>query len=144
MAGNLGEGCRDRSPSVSDEDLPNLQPVDPKPAHTIWGSVEDSSVSGSVSAETLAMADIQKQRLKDVHFEPTNSESSVTSADGNQASESFDDTGCVLPSLGSRDHDKGTCRPCPFHNAKIHCRAAADCEFCHMPHTGTCVRILRL
>jgi len=38
-----------------------------------------------------------------------------------------------LPSMGSKLHASGNCRPCNFFG-KGRCSNALDCEFCHMPH----------
>lgn len=37
-------------------------------------------------------------------------------------------------SVGSQDHDKGTCKPCLFVKSPIGCKNGTDCEFCHLAH----------
>lgn len=39
-----------------------------------------------------------------------------------------------LPSLGSKDHNKGICSPCFFVHTHAGCHNGEDCEFCHMVH----------
>lgn len=38
-----------------------------------------------------------------------------------------------LPSVGSADHSRGTCKRCNFF-PKGRCQNGADCTFCHYPH----------
>jgi len=38
----------------------------------------------------------------------------------------------ACPSVGSREHHLGTCRPCDFAGRGIECRDGADCKFCHL------------
>eukprot|EP00931_Biecheleriopsis_adriatica_P023462 TRINITY_DN14807_c0_g1_i2.p1 TRINITY_DN14807_c0_g1~~TRINITY_DN14807_c0_g1_i2.p1 ORF type:complete len:614 (-),score=112.59 TRINITY_DN14807_c0_g1_i2:63-1904(-) len=50
------------------------------------------------------------------------------------------DVQCTYPSLGSREHKKGTCKPCNIHDRylkgklKHPCKFGASCEFCHEQH----------
>ncbi|CAK0836292.1 unnamed protein product [Prorocentrum cordatum] len=37
-------------------------------------------------------------------------------------------------SRGSKNHFKGQCRPCRFHEAPEKCPRGEDCNFCHFPH----------
>merc|ERR1712176_548806 len=37
-------------------------------------------------------------------------------------------------SLGSINHDTGTCKPCLFSNSKTGCQNGRMCQFCHFPH----------
>jgi len=40
-----------------------------------------------------------------------------------------------VPTMGSRNHRLGTCRPCAFFHTKG-CSSGADCEFCHLCDSG--------
>merc|ERR1712187_321077 len=40
-----------------------------------------------------------------------------------------------LTSVGSIDHEAGTCMPCAFWFKGI-CRKTIDCQYCHMVHVG--------
>jgi len=40
-----------------------------------------------------------------------------------------------LPSVGSANHTKGTCKPCLFIYEPLGCSAGLDCKFCHLPHS---------
>mmetsp|Transcript_13094 Transcript_13094/g.39298 ORF Transcript_13094/g.39298 Transcript_13094/m.39298 type:complete len:251 (+) Transcript_13094:58-810(+) len=39
-----------------------------------------------------------------------------------------------LPSVGSADHARGTCKPCLFLFESMGCKTGYACTFCHVPH----------
>eukprot|EP00445_Apocalathium_hangoei_P082210 CAMPEP_0204197100 /NCGR_PEP_ID=MMETSP0361-20130328/64318_1 /ASSEMBLY_ACC=CAM_ASM_000343 /TAXON_ID=268821 /ORGANISM="Scrippsiella Hangoei, Strain SHTV-5" /LENGTH=212 /DNA_ID=CAMNT_0051158971 /DNA_START=31 /DNA_END=665 /DNA_ORIENTATION=+ len=47
------------------------------------------------------------------------------------------DAGAGFPSIGSRGHYQGSCKPCSFHLRGAGCLNAAACHFCHVSHGST-------
>jgi len=45
--------------------------------------------------------------------------------------DTYDET---CPSIGSKQHDSGDCKPC-LYNSKAGCLNGRECLFCHFPHT---------
>jgi len=41
-----------------------------------------------------------------------------------------------LPTVGSKDHSLGTCKPCAFFFKEDGCQSGADCKFCHLCDSG--------
>jgi len=41
-----------------------------------------------------------------------------------------------LPTVGSRDHHLGACKPCAFHHREGGCESGMNCEFCHLCEKG--------
>jgi len=56
----------------------------------------------------------------------------VDGEDVGQKDQPKDERGVALPSVGSREHAAGTCRPCAFARSHAGCRFGVSCNFCHV------------
>jgi len=105
------------------------------PNHQVWGQVEALAANSSSSSDnTWARSNI----IQEVNWQSSsdNSNSGGAFAEANVQPEP-DSGGEDLPSVGSKGHAIGECKPCYVLNMPGGCEKGKACNFCHL-HTKKC------
>jgi len=103
---------------------------DPSPAAA--ASVDAVQVSAHAQAEQLARQ-IEKLQIQEASQFPVAASSSAFGG-RNPISPSEKAPVKGMPSVGTRLHATGNCKPCLYLNSASGCTNGANCGFCHMPH----------
>mmetsp|Transcript_55593 Transcript_55593/g.129425 ORF Transcript_55593/g.129425 Transcript_55593/m.129425 type:complete len:157 (+) Transcript_55593:73-543(+) len=114
--------------------------------HKVWGGTEldlGSSDEGGTGSDSSRTRDVDASRGHLLYSTSSSNAGdepeSDTLAENVALDESKSEEAVTVEgpwSIGSMQHEGGTCKPCYFACSAVGCRNGIDCRFCHFSHRG--------
>jgi len=102
-----------------------------QPSFAVFDEGLDSPDTATTSLSDISMRS-QEDSFGNIGLEVSRIEEAFDEDDEGADADDINTKG--LPSLGSADHEAGTCKRCNFF-AKGRCQNDRNCKFCHLPHS---------